>query len=427
MDPLAGDSNGPLVHVGRQPIYDRSGDVFAYELLFRDTARATAATRRSAEATGRVIISAFTEFGLNQLVGERACFINVTREFLVGELPVPFDPHQSVLEIVETVEVDDAVIEGVRELVQRGFTIALDDFTLGAHERLLEFASYVKIDLLGVDPATVAAAMQRCRAHPHVQLIAERLETEEHLQRAFALEFSYFQGHVLGRPHVVSTASLSPARISRLQLLLALTAPDVDFPAVVGLITQDPALSYRLLQATNAAASGLRTRVSSVQDAAVLLGLDKVRNWVTLSLLSDLGEAPEEQVAATMTRARACRAVAERLRLPADAAFTVGLLSGVADLTAQSAQEMAARLPLSTEVGEALADGTGALGGILTVVREYEAGNAAGLAALLGADDAVHTYLGAIGWSTDVIRNVDGTGTRRVAAPLLHSEGRAVR
>jgi c-di-GMP-related signal transduction protein len=186
--------------VGRQPIYDRAGDVVAYELLFRDAVDATSASRRSAQATSQVIVSAFTEFGLDQLVGTRACFINVTREFLVGELPIPFDSNQAVLEIVETVEVDDAVIEGVNNLIERGFTIALDDFTPGAHERLLNVATYVKIDMMDVEPDVVYECIQLCRQHPQIQLVAERLETEDDLQRAFALGFDFFQGHVLGRP-----------------------------------------------------------------------------------------------------------------------------------------------------------------------------------------------------------------------------------
>ncbi len=396
----------PLVHVGRQPIYDRTGDVIAYELLFRDAAEATTASRRSADATGRVIVAAFTEFGLERLVGERACFINVTREFLVGELPVPFAPDQSVLEIVETVDVDDVVIDGVRDLVQRGFTIALDDFTLGTHERLLEYATYVKIDLLGVDPAVVAEAVHRCRRSPHVQLIAERLETPEDLQRAMELGFDFFQGHVLGQPHVVSTTSLSPARVSRLRLLVALTASDVDFDEVVALVTGDPALSYRLLQATNSAASGLATRVSSVREAAVLLGLDTVRHWVVLMLTSDLAEASEEQLAVAMTRASACRTVAQQLGLPGDAAFTVGLLSGIAQLTAQTPAALAAALPLATDVARALSGEQGRLGEVLRVVRDYEDGNPARLANLLGSIDAVRAYLGAVEWSTEMVRGV---------------------
>jgi c-di-GMP-related signal transduction protein len=413
VDQHAAEPTAPLVHVGRQPIYDRNGDVIAYELLFRDVASATRSTKRSAEATAQVMVSAFTEFGLNQLVGERACFINVTREFLVGELPVPFDPNQSVLEIVETVEIDEAVIEGARELVQRGFTT-------GAHEQLLDFATYVKVDLLDMDPVAVEEAVKRCRRYPHVQLVAARLQSEEDLTRAIELGFNYFQGHLLGHPHVVSTASLSPARVNRLNLLVTLTAAEVNFKDVVELISCDPALTFRLLQATNSAASGLTNRVSSVREAAVLLGLEKVQHWVALMLVSDLADASEEQLAVTMTRARACRTVAQQLDdAPLDAAFTVGLLSGIAELMGLSSAELAARLPLRTEVMEALTEGAGQLGAVLKVVRDYEDGSPAGLATLMGSEGAVKTYLGAVGWSSEMIRSVNPAGPRSTVGPRV--------
>src|SRR5690348_6012216 len=94
------DQTAPLIHVGRQGIYDQCGDVVAYELLFRDAADASCATSRGPYATSQVIVSAFTDFGLAQLVGSKACFLNVTREFLVGELPIPFDSGQAALEII---------------------------------------------------------------------------------------------------------------------------------------------------------------------------------------------------------------------------------------------------------------------------------------------------------------------------------------
>jgi EAL and modified HD-GYP domain-containing signal transduction protein len=397
------ESQGHLIHVGRQPIYDRAGDVFAYELLFRDAAGATMAAKRSAQATSQVMVAAFTEFGLDQLVGSKACFINVTKEFLVGELPVPFGSDQAVLEVVETVEVDDAVIAGVRGLIERGFTIALDDFTPGGHEQLLHLATYVKIDLMDADPDQVARSLALCRAHPHVQLIAERLESETDLQRAFALGFDFFQGHVLGRPHVVSAVGLSPARLNRLQLLTALTAEDIDFDGVVSLIIRDPAVSYRMLQATNSAASGLNTRVSSVKEAAVLLGLNTVRQWVTLMLVSDLTAATEDQLSTIMTRARICQTVALEVGLPGDSAFTIGLLSGIADMVGQSQAELASHLPLSDDVDHALADGEGPLGSLLAVIREYERGYPAGLARLIDPEQAVKAYLDAVTWSNRLV------------------------
>jgi EAL and modified HD-GYP domain-containing signal transduction protein len=156
-------------------------------------------------------------------------------------------------------------------------------------------------------------------------------------------------------------------------------------------------------------------RVSSVREAAVLLGLQKVQHWVALMLVSDLADSSEQQLAVTMARARACRTVAQQLDMPLDAAFTVGLLSGIAELMGQSSAELAARLPLRTEVAEALIEGTGQLGTVLRVVRDYEEGSPAGLATLMGSDGAVKAYLGAIGWSTDMVRSVDPARSRSPA------------
>jgi c-di-GMP-related signal transduction protein len=411
------DTASSLVHVGRQPIYDRAGDVVAYELLFRDAAGATQSSRSSAQATSRVIVAAFTEFGLGQLVGSRACFINVTREFITGELPVPFDSDHAVLEIIETVDVDDAVVAGVTELIGRGFTIALDDYTPGSHDRLLPLTTYVKIDLLDADPAKVADIVRSCRQHhPHVYLVAERLETEDDLHRAFDLGFDYFQGHVLGRPHVLSTAGLTPARLGLVRLISALTEVDVDIDEVATLISQDPALTFRLLQATNSAAAGLKARVSSVRDAIVLLGLPTVRQWVTLMLLSDLTDSADHHMEKIMTRARVCQTVAEQVGLSGDAAFSVGLLSGVADLLGEPSAQLATQLPLAEDVAGALAGGAGRLGGVLAAVRDYERENPADLADLIGPDAAVHVHLAAVAWCNDLMRLAEPVGAPQNSA-----------
>lgn len=399
---------GPMTHVGRQPIFDRAGDVVAYELLFRDTAEAVTASRSSAQATSRVIVSAFTEFGLDQLVGGRQCFLNVTREFLVGELPVPFEPNQIVLEIIETVPVDTRAIDGVTELRERGFGIALDDFEWGqGAERLIEQATYVKIDMLDCDLGELRESVRRCRRYPHLRLIAERLESEEHLQTAVDLGFDLFQGHVLGRPHVISRVSMSPARVSRLALITALSESPIDFDRVISLITRDPTLSYRLLHASHSTAAGLSTRVGSVRQAAQLLGPELVRQWVVLMLFSDLTDATEEQLTASTTRARFCELLAGRLGLPTDAAFTVGLLSSVAELIAQPSAEIVSDLSLSEDVQAALATGDGQLGRLLDAVVGYEHGKVAAAAGLLGVDPAepeplLAAYRSAMGWSAEL-------------------------
>lgn len=366
-----------MVHVGRQAVYDRNQEIYGYELLFRRDAEALSATESGSHATSQVIITAITEIGLDTLVGPHRCFVNLTREFVVGELPLPFGPERMVLEILETVEVDDEAIRGVEALVAQGYLIALDDFVLGqGHERLLELARFVKIDVLATDPAEVLATVAACRRYPHLELVAERVETDEHVRVAMETGFEYFQGYALEHPQVVSAAALAPPRLRGVELLGLLVTEDLASAQVASLISGDAALSVRMLAAANADALGLPVRISSVQEAVLLLGSARLRDWTALMLDSDLGTDPADQTNHSLlaiSRARRCQKLAERLDVPAEAAFAVGLVSAVAQLLDQPVAELAPRLSLSPELTEALVDGTGPLGDLLGLITAYEA------------------------------------------------------
>lgn len=101
-----------------------------HELLFRADPGATTAGTRLAGAEGdrattTVVLNTFTAFGLEQLVGDGLAFVNLTRPFIVGDLPVPFSSQVAVLELLESVVIDDEVAAGVRGLVAAGFAVAL--------------------------------------------------------------------------------------------------------------------------------------------------------------------------------------------------------------------------------------------------------------------------------------------------------------
>ncbi|MDR7280232.1 EAL and HDOD domain-containing protein [Catenuloplanes atrovinosus] len=397
------DADGDLaqsVHVGRQPIWSAERRLVGYELLFRGGTGVSGSF-----ATSQVIVNAFTEFGLAEIAGDRLCFINMTREFLTDELPLPFGPGQAVLEVLETITVDEELIAGVRRRVDQGYAIALDDFVLGSgHERLMGLADYVKMDVLNTGADELREIAEACRAYPQITLLAEKVETEEHLALAEELGCGLLQGYLLGRPQVLSAQALSPSKFSRIQLMTALLKQDVEIAEIVSLVTQDPALSFRLLRASNSVATGVTNRVSSVHEAVMMLGIGQVRQWVALMALSDVFESTEGPVDAALSRARMCQLVAAELDQPMDAAFTVGLLDRVADLIDVPSDELAGQLPLSREVSAALADQAGGLGTVLRTVRAYESGDLDSIRAS-GIDPGrlTTTFLAAAGWSTNAI------------------------
>ena len=386
-------------------MYDVNEQIIGYELLFRGSALASSATKSTAYATSQVIVNAFTEFGVQDLVGDRLCFVNLTRDFLVGTLPIPVAPERAVLEVLETVVVDDDVIAGVTALAAQGHRIALDDFVWGAgHEQLLDVASYVKLDFLGADEDNLRRLAESCRRHPRVRLVAERLETPAALAFARQLGCEYFQGYVLGRPQVVTARALSPSRLRYVELMVALSHPDVTITEIVSIVTLDPGLSFRLLRASNAVDAGLWRRISSVHESVVLLGISRVREWVSLMLLSDVVEADESQLAAVITRARLCQLIAQRIGAPSESAFTAGMLAGVAELLEEPVEDLVGRLPLVSELATALTRRAGILGVVLDVVEAYELGDVQAIRHCpVPSDELARQFLAATGWTTRAV------------------------
>lgn len=390
------------VHVGRQPIYDETGRLYGYELLFRDTAGSTAADGNGDAATTRTILAAFTAFDVADLLGGRFGFVNLTRSFLTGELPVPFEPGGAVLEVLETVEITPEVVAGTRSLAAAGYPIALDDFVWSsAAEPLLEIADIVKVDVLGQTWDEVMTTATRSARHG-VRLLAERVEDEAMLTRCKDAGFTLFQGYHLGRPQTMTAQTLEPGHAVALQLLARLSDPATTAADVEGILRADPGLTFRLLQVANSASNGLTRSVSSIRDAVVLVGLQTLRAWLVLITLSGIGGAADG-LGSALTRARTCELVARSSssKVRPEVAFTLGLLDGIAQSLGTDGEQLLERLPpLSPELTAALRGREGPLRRLLDAVHGYEDGDLATVSAS-GVDggEVAEAYLAALAWT----------------------------
>ena len=112
--------------LARQPIFDRDLNISAYELLFRSDMNNQANFLDGDSATSQVMLNAFNELDIQEVVQHHPAYINFTRNLILN--PPPFDRTRFVIEVLETVEVDDELIRHLQALKDNGYTIALDDF-----------------------------------------------------------------------------------------------------------------------------------------------------------------------------------------------------------------------------------------------------------------------------------------------------------
>ncbi len=390
------------IYVGRQPIYNRKLDVIGYELLYRSGQDNQAQFLDGDQATGEVILNTFLELGLENITGRYPAFINISRSFLVGDKPLPFSHKRVVLEVLEDIEPDAALIDGLRRLVQSGYIIALDDFVYRPElEPLLELAHIVKFDVLGIDPAVLASRVQALK-HRKVRLLAEKVESHEEFEHCKRLGFDYFQGYFFSKPNIVRGRSRPVNRLVMMNLLAELQRPSTDINALEKLVAQDAALTYRLLRYVNSPCVAIRRKVESLRRALIIIGASTIKNWITLILFTRLDDKPRELMVTALVRARMCELLGAAHRHDGlDRFFTVGLLSAMDALMDQPMEELLDELPLVEEVKTALRSRDGQLGQVLEQVLLYEWGAWDRLCQSLDSATYRQSYFDAVRWAGD--------------------------
>lgn len=388
--------------VGRQPIFDKSRKVYGYELLFREPGGLLA---DGDAMTADVLVRAGLDMGLSNLVGDKLAFVNATRSFLVGEQDLMLPPKQTVVEVPETVAHDPEALAGCRRLVSDGYTLALDNCNWSwPSGPLFELVSLVKLDVLAFSPARLVSEVPLFRSLG-VELLAEKVETVQQFELCQESGFSLFQGYLLSRPEVVEGQSLSPGKLACLRLVNELYDTEADADDVQRVIEADAALAYRFLRlAGEGAARGLYRPVRSLKEAVVVLGLQKLRAWAMLMLLSGRGGTNSEQLHIAMTRARMAELLAgESCPELADSAFLVGLVSSLDLLLGVPLSEVLSRLALAEEVVAAVLEGDGFLGSVLDDVLAWERGGE-GLKPHLSLPFSTmeKAYVSALSWANEV-------------------------
>lgn len=105
--------------------------------------------------------------------------------------------HQVVLEILESVQVDERVICRCVDLRRRGFHDVSD--RREEYTPMLQLADIVKADLPSLNDENLEALVSELRRFP-LQLPAEKVDSVQCVQRCIDLQFDLFQGYYFDPP-----------------------------------------------------------------------------------------------------------------------------------------------------------------------------------------------------------------------------------
>jgi len=353
-------------YVGSQPIYTRELGIYAYQLLFRNNEYNKAQFSDGDKATSELILNSLTDIGLDKLVGTHKACINFTRNFLLGEYPIPSMKRQIVIEVQEGTLLDEAVIAALHQLSAKGFTLAIPEPLYRQHFICsTEHPYIVKFDITQYYNGQLVSAIAGIK-QDNVHLLAEKIETQQEFKVCNEMGFDYYQGFFFCEPNIVKGRGIPANKVQIVRLLQKLQDDETDNKEIDQLISADVSLCYRLLRYANSSMLGLNTRIESIQHAISILGWDTIRMIATLLALSSIDDKPGELIHIALIRAKLCEELAKyKHHVDQKMAFTAGLLSILESLLDTPMDQILAKLPLNPVLTRALLDLEGELGELL--------------------------------------------------------------
>jgi c-di-GMP-related signal transduction protein len=353
------------IYVARQPIFDINDKAVAYELLYRSSTVNNYQHTNGDQATTDVIVNSFLNIGIKELSNGKPCFINFTEKLLKLGVPSYFNPLSIVVEILETVELNEEILNICKELKAHGYTIALDDFFVSQWNdltiQLLNYIDIIKIDFRSTSRSD-RQEMIRFIKDRNIQFLAEKVETIEEYLQAKEDGFVYFQGFYFSKPVILNSYDIPSYYHSYFQILKEIESPEPDLEKIKDVIEKDISLSYKLLRLINNPVFRPRNEVSSIKQAIILLGLNEIKKWIYVLAIrgvekwTDGGSKEREIIELSLKRGKLGELIGKKVgrEVLASKYFLLGMFSLMDSLLHHPMDTLLEDLPLSNELKDAL-------------------------------------------------------------------------
>ncbi|MBE6053701.1 MAG: HDOD domain-containing protein [Clostridium sartagoforme] len=361
------------IFIARQGIYDETGKVVAYELLYRNSLENNYNYSIEDEVATYKVIDNISSFGLNILTNNKRAFVNFSEELIKKDIATLLPKENVVIEVLETVNPSQEIIHKLSFLKELGYLIALDDVI--DSEYLLSFIDL--IDIVKVDFMQSTAEMRKeiaciCNKY-NIKMLAEKIESNDDLCEAKELGFSFFQGYYYSKPSIFLGKDIAIKNTSIFMLLVELMKENYDIDKVEYVMKTDIALTYKFLKFINSSYFNFLQEVKSIKQAIMLIGREELKKWLSILSLAEMSSVNDGYADSIIIRAKFCEEIARVIKCKDESsAFMVGLFSNIHLMIEKDINYVVKELPLNIEIKKALLGEQNIFRDILDLALAYE-------------------------------------------------------
>jgi c-di-GMP phosphodiesterase len=280
------------LYIARQPILDKYDNIFAYELLYRDS-KQSSNIKNDRHATVTVLSNVLNKFGVKNLLGDNKAFVKADKKFLMHDVVFYIPKEHFIFALQANMEFSEALEQRIIKLSEMGYILAINDVILTREildkfSNLLEYITYIKVDI-----NTPKEDIELLEGK-NLTIIFTKVETHEMYDKAKEFKGDYVQGYFFSKPKVLEQEKFDPNSLKAISLCNYIMS-DSSIDDIVEKFEENHAISVQLLKYVNSGSFHFRQNISSVRQILTLMGRTPLTQWLMLMVYSTNGTTDEQE------------------------------------------------------------------------------------------------------------------------------------
>jgi EAL and modified HD-GYP domain-containing signal transduction protein len=366
--------------ISKQAVFNQSAGTEMYEMLYSFASRKNPTGDESLVSPEEIEeAKEYIKLNMLPIFDNKPAYIRFTQLMLENNFHELFLKERLIIEIPTMLLADAGSLQRVMRLKRLGYTIALSGFLYSEeNEELFNFADILRFSILS-DADEIAYTVKKCHERGK-RALAESIDDQENFEFARELDIDLMRGSFFSKPVLETKRSGGPMIKTFLEIIALLYSPEPNIEYISAVISTDPVLTIKLLKVINQLCADKGNTVSTVRQALVMLGIDRLKEWIYLVGLQRLNRnSPAEILRLALFRARFCERISRNsggsVGSRSNEVYLMGLISIVTGSHDEEALKKAlSDLPVSTEIKEGITGG-GVFGDIFHLSQSYEEGD----------------------------------------------------
>ena len=362
--------------VSKQPMFNPQGVTDAYELLYCFASYSD----EQKEPTDEEIDEAkeYLRSNFDCIFNNKIAYVRFSHRLLQANFHEMFMKDKLIIEVTAEMLTDPSTLQKCMQLKRLGYSIAFSDLLYSEDNiELFNFADVVRFNI-NEDADEIIATVKKCHEKGKLAM-ADNVETQDEFEFARDTGIDYIRGHFFAKPVLETKRSGGPMIKTFLQILALLYSPEPNIEYISAIISTDPVLTIKLLKVINQLCADRGNTVSTVHQALVLLGIDRLKEWIYLVGLQRLNRnSPAEILRLALFRARFCERIARNssggVGSRSMEIYLMGLISIITGTSDDALIKALEDLPVSDEIKSSIVGG-GIFSDIYHLSCAYESGD----------------------------------------------------